>query len=66
MLACPGASLSSCYTLAYTAESVRHLLVTDSVPGLIIECGRYKAIVQLGFAWQLIARISEVRHSDMG
>ena len=36
------------------------------MPGLITECGRYKAIGQLGFAWRLIARHSVVMYSDMG
>lgn len=66
MLACPGASHSPCCTLACTAESVGYLLVNDSVPVLLTECGRYKAIVQLGPAWQLNARLSVVMYSDMG
>ncbi len=66
MLACLGASHSPGYTLAYAAESVGHLLVNDPVPGLIFECGRYKASVQLGFAWQIIARLSVAMYSDMG
>ena len=36
------------------------------MPGLITECGSYKAIGQLGFAWRLIARLSVVMYSDMG
>ena len=66
MLGCPCASHSPRCTLGYAAESVMHLLVNHFVPGLITECARYKAIVQLGFAWHLIARLSVVMYSRHG